>query len=199
MAERLICHEALFEGRYENKTKDSHSFTLLLSSTVDRVFEEKDLFLWLDEALEVLRNSYPDCIIYIKPHPMQETAHLERVYSKLNSEREIITNVHTSCLALYSKAVISSSSSAILDVLSMDVPVILHQRFTSCWMKRHPEKSSYLELGIPHSEDKDTLRKLLISVLGSSHCQPNIRKKLKQREDLSIFQLDSAELKEYFK
>ena len=158
---------------------------LLLSSVVSNVFEKEELYEWFTEVVSVIKTIFPSSWILVKPHPMQRQEHLSYLRSLINHEKIIFTKLHCGLLASITRLTISSSSSAILDILIMKKPVILHQKFTKHWLKRHPEKSSYLILGISHSENREQL-KHTIKDIEKGHSIPDIRNILRHQENLSV-------------
>ena len=159
---------------------------VLLSSTVAEVFEAEELDRWFDEVIGTLRRQHPGLRLLIKPHPRQMSDQLVRLAARLDPSREIVTHLHTNALAAVCRFAVSCASSVILDVLAMGKPVVLHQRFTSHWMARHPEGSSYLHLGIPHSVDEPSLAASLAVVARPDVAPLDLSGLLGHREDLSV-------------
>jgi hypothetical protein len=159
---------------------------VLLSSTVPGVFETGELNIWFDEVIVTLRRAFPKAHILIKPHPMQDSEQLKQLSNSLEHGREIVTYSHTAALAALSDFAISCSSSVIIDVLAMSTPLVLHQRFTDHWRRRHPELSSYLLPGVPHSTDKKGLAAAIQEITAPNYQIPDIKGWLNHFEDFSF-------------
>jgi hypothetical protein len=160
---------------------------ILLSSTLMGVFDKGELDVWFNEVVQTLRRHYSCLRLLIKPHPMQSLEQLEQFAAQLDPSREFITHVHVGALAKVSRFAVSLSSSSILDVLAMGTPLVLHQRFTRHWTIRHPEGSSYLGLGVPHSVDEESLVAALASANKPDAISDNLIDAVDHHEDLSVF------------
>lgn len=146
--------------------------TLFLPSTVKGQFEESELEGWLIEVSSCLLNIFPNCLIVIKPHPMQNLDHLKDFLDTQISFRYVISFLHPALLASESRVVISHHSSTIFDALALQAPVIQHQEFTNHWLKHHPEGSKFLELGHSWTNNKESLARELIKIKDNNWSHP---------------------------
>jgi len=166
--------------------------SLFLSSIVDNVFNADDYEEWLCEVLFVIEDIFPEAIVLIKPHPpvSRYRGIIESIINGSSIKYIVVTDVHSGVVASASDLVVSSHSSVIIDAMSVNVPVVFHQFFTEHWKVRHPEKSSFLHLGLLHSQDKHSLKIAIWAVLENSYLVPDVRSILNHKENLSPF-LDS--------
>jgi hypothetical protein len=157
----------------ETATEMSPLAVLFLPSTVKGVFEENELKDWIFEIVHCLSEQFDDALIVLKPHPMQNFKHLANILDELNNRRCILSFLHPGILAAEAKLVISHHSSTIVDALALETPVIQHQNFTTHWLKRHPEGSSFLELGHPWTKNVEGLTFELKKIKNNEWVPPN--------------------------
>lgn len=146
---------------------------LFLPSTVKGVFEEEELKEWILEVVYCLSEQFGDALIVLKPHPMQNFNHLDSILNELNNKRCIVSFLHPGILAAEAKLVVSHHSSTIVDALALEIPVIQHQNFTPHWLERHPEGSSFLELGHSWTKDVDDLARELKRIKNNEWIPPD--------------------------
>jgi hypothetical protein len=146
---------------------------LFLPSTVKGVFEEEELKEWILEVVYCLSEQFDDALIVLKPHPMQNFKHLDSILNELNNKRCTVSFLHPGILAAEAKLVVSHHSSTIVDALALDTPVIQHQNFTAHWLERHPEGSSFLELGHSWTKNVDDLALELKRIKNNEWIPPN--------------------------
>jgi len=120
---------------------------IFLPSTLIGAFQEDEMEIWLPEVIFCLASEFPDNVIVLKPHPMQNLKHLDTILNKIDNKNCVKSYLHPGLLASQAVVVISHHSSTILDALALNIPVIQHQILTDHWMKLHPEGSSFLDLG----------------------------------------------------
>jgi len=162
--------------------------SLFLCSIVDGVFNQDDYNEWLNIVFEVLEDNYPHATILIKPHPpVERYKEIINNRIKLSSINDIyICDVHAGIIASGSDLVISAHSSIMIDAMSVNTPTVFHQRFTDHWILRHPEHSSFLHFGLPHSSDRKSLLESIRTVMASDYRVPDIEKILGHQENISV-------------
>lgn len=170
-----------------NRAQCPVTFAVFSGSVVETVYSEDDLRFFFDEVFSVLSKEYPGSQVLVKCHPMDKSDISKDAAALAQGLKIHFVDDHPGAVAASSNCVIATHTSAIIDSLGYGTPTILHQKFSNEWMQRHPEKSSFLSLGVPYSHDSKTLEKA-ISIQLSSHCiLPDIRKVLRHRVDLSVF------------
>jgi len=163
------------------------TFGVFSGSVVKGVYSKDDLRIFFDEVFSVLSKLHPGSLVLVKCHPMDRSNVSRDAAAHTQGLNIHFVDDHPGVIAASSDCVIATHTSAIIDALGCGTPTILHQKFSDQWMQRHPEKSSFLSLGVSHSFDNKTLENALSVQLGPEYILPNIRKILKHRVDLSVF------------
>ncbi len=170
-----------------NLSPNSELVTIFLPSTVKNVFNISELKDWMISVLNILRNDFPEAIIILKPHPLQEMAVVEQVLKDLDYKNFILSYMQAGILAASSKFVISHHSSTIVDSMGLSIPSIHYQEFTPHWLRRHPDGSFCLKLSPLWARNEDELRKCIATALSKNYHVPKIEKALGHNEDVSMF------------
>lgn len=176
------------QAEYEQETINSGQeiVSLFLGSTLEGLFGKDELLDWLRDAVSVVEEVLPDTLIFIKPHPMQDLEHLNRYLEQTGNPRVKITHLHPCLLASCSKFVIAHHTSTIIDALAMQTPVIQFQEFTDQWLARHPEGSSFLELGVSWARDKGELMAMVNRVISNRFSKPDIKNILHHKNNFEV-------------
>ncbi len=161
--------------------------TVFVPSTVESVFNIDELRDWLKSVLEILRESFPQDLILLKPHPLQKMEIVEDVLRDMNDGNISISFLHAGILAASSQLVISHHSSSIVDSMGLHIPYIQYQRFTPHWLQRHPNGSSCLELDPLWARNENELRKCIVKAISKDYFVPEIEKSLGHKENTSMF------------
>ena len=169
-----------------NLPRNSEIVSFFLGSTVEGIFSRQELENWLIHSLNVVRRKIPNAFIFIKPHPMQDMGHLERVIKATGLSRVGVTHLNAGLLASRSKFVITHHTSTILDAMCMKVPTILFLELTPEWLKVHPEGASYISLKPLWAKKPEELAKCVNAVLSSKYSPPDVLRALGHYEDLSF-------------
>ena len=117
---------------------------------------------------------------------MQDLEHLNRYLEQTGNPRVKITHLHPCLLASCSKFVIAHHTSTIIDALAMQTPVIQFQEFTDQWLARHPEGSSFLELGVSWARDKGELMAMVNRVISNRFSKPDIKNILHHKNNFEV-------------
>ena len=160
---------------------------LFLPSTVKGVFEKSELKEWIIEVLSSLSKVFPESLVVLKPHPMQDIEHLKTILKAQSNHSYFISFLHPGLLASEARIIISHHSSTIIDALALQTPVIQHQVLTKHWVDRHPEGSAFLQLGHPWTEDAESLINELIKVKNDNWSQPNFLSVLEHNNSFKVF------------
>lgn len=171
----------------DNQRKLSLVFGVFSGSVVDEIYSEEDLRVFFDEVFGVLSKHYPGSQVLVKRHPMERSDVPRESASNASGLNVHFVDDHPGVVAASSSCIIATHTSAVIDSLGVGIPTILHHKFSSKWMKRHPERSSFLSLGIPHSTNSKTLKNAIDVQLGPKCVIPDIREILGHRVDLSVF------------
>ncbi|MCM8530264.1 MAG: hypothetical protein NE330_03815 [Lentisphaeraceae bacterium] len=154
---------------------EDDSISILLPSTVERVFSKRDFEKWLLSTIEVVLIKYPSNAIYLKPHPTQDMKSLHQILQSVSCDNLKISNTHVGILTLKSMFVISHFSTVIFDVLALRKPLIYFQEFDEKWMKAHPERSVFLNTGVIWVDDKEKLNDAIELISNQAHKPSCIR------------------------
>jgi hypothetical protein len=161
--------------------------SLFSGSTVEGVFGKTEFEHWLKAAIRSVNREVEDSFILIKPHPMQDMDHLAEVLKETGASNVGVTHLHAGVLACRSRLIIAHHSGTILDAMSFGVPTIQFQELTPDWMERHPEGSSYLELGLLWARNENELDECIHRALSPQYTAPDLAKALGHRQDLTPF------------
>lgn len=161
--------------------------SIFLPSTVKGIFEERELKEWIQEVIFCLDSVFPDALIVLKPHPMQNITIVEEALAEINNKSSNITYLHSGLLASQSILIVSHHSSTIIDALALNKPVVQHHKFTEHWLKRHPEGSSLLGLGQSWTQDKIELKSELNKIQKNLWIKPNFKHNIGHRDNLETF------------
>jgi hypothetical protein len=161
--------------------------SLFSGSTVEGVFGKSEFEQWLKTAIRSVNREINDSFILIKPHPMQDMDHLAVVLKETGASNVGVTHLHAGVLASRSRLIIAHHSGTILDAMSFGVPTIQFQELTPGWMERHPEGSSYLELGLLWARNEHELDQCIKRGLSPRYTAPDLAKALEHRQDLTPF------------
>jgi hypothetical protein len=172
--------------RYD-RPDDEEVVSLFSGSTVEGIFGKSEFEQWLKAAIRSVNREIDDGFILIKPHPMQDMAHLAEVLSEIEASNVGVTHLHAGVLASRSRLIIAHHSGTILDALSFGVPTIQFQELTPGWMEHHPEGSSYLELGLLWARNGNELDGCIKRALSPQYAAPDLSKALGHRQDLTPF------------
>ncbi len=175
------------ELRDKNFSPDLKLVTVFVPSTVENVFNISELREWLVSVLKILRESFPEDLILLKPHPLQKMEVVEDVLREMNDTNISISFLHAGVLAASSQLVVSHHSSAIVDAMGLLIPYIQYQRFTTHWLRRHPDGSSSLKLEPLWARNENELRGCIVKALSKDYVVPNIETALKHKENTSMF------------
>lgn len=169
----------------DDKTKSI--VAIFLPSTVKGIFEESELIEWIHEVIFCLNHVFPNDLIVLKPHPMQNIKLVEEVLVKMNCKNNTISYIHPGLLASQATLVVSHHSSTIIDALALNKPVIQHHNFTKHWLKRHPEGSSLLNLGQYWTQNKIELTTALENIKKNQWINPDFINSIGHRDNLETF------------
>ena len=137
-------------------------FSVFLGSVVPGIYDASEQKLFIAEVLSAIRDVVSEeVLIFVKPHPTSDIEQISNMIPDSFKDHVAVTSTNASVLAALSRLVVCRHSSTILDVLALDKPVILFQRFSDQWKRVHPDKSCYLQLGIRSAE---SLRELKIAL-----------------------------------
>jgi hypothetical protein len=175
------------ELKKKNLSPDLKLVTVFVPSTVESVFNLYELKDWLTSVLHVLRNDFPEDVIFLKPHPLQKMGIVDQVLKETKDKNITISFLHAGILAASSQLVISHHSSTIVDSMGLLVPSIHYQNFTPHWLQRHPDGSFCLKLNPLWARDEDELRKCIATALSKNYHVPKIETILGHKEDVSMF------------
>ncbi len=165
---------------------DARFVSVFLGSTVEGLFDLDELEQWIEVVLESIRSRLNDDIILIKPHPMQNMEHLEICLKKLNYKNVAITFLHPCVLSVGSKLVITHHTSTVVDAMAFKAPTIQFIRLTQKWLKRHPEESSFIKLGVLWAENEEEFAERIDEALSAEYSPPDIERGLRHKEDISF-------------
>lgn len=160
---------------------------LFLPSTVKGVFEENELKEWIIEVLSALSKVFPESLVVLKPHPMQDMEHLKALLKSQSYHKCFISFLNPGLLASEARVVISHHSATIIDALALQTPVIQHQVLTNHWVKRHPDGSKFLKLGHPWTKDTVSLINELNKVKNNDWTQPKFLSMLEHNNSIKQF------------
>lgn len=170
-----------------NLSLDLKLVTVILPSTVERLFDLNELKEWLISVLRILRSELPKDIILLKPHPMQKIEIVKQVLNQIKDKNIKISYMHAGILSASSRFVISHHSTTIVDSMGLMVPTIHYQKFTKHWLQRHPDGSFCLKLNPLWARDESELRICIAEAMSKSYHVPNIEEILGHKEDISMF------------
>lgn len=159
---------------------------VFLGSTVEGIFGMDEQKEWIRVVVNVLRKAIPEAFILLKPHPTSKPEIMEDLLHSIALPRVKITYMHVAVLSHTAKFVISRHSSTIVDGLAAGCSVIQYQKFTPAWMKVHPEKSIYPQLGAILTESETELEQTVKIVLDGLAVVPDVNTILGHVEDLNI-------------
>ncbi len=163
---------------------NSSIIVVYLPSTVEGVFGLSELDEWLRSLVKCTRNIYPESLVLLKPHPMQNIVHVNEILSHIEDSKIGISYLHPGILAACSKLVISHHSSTIIDALALGVPTIQYQKFTTHWIKRHPEGSIFLKLQPIWTQDENELEIALSNIKRGNWVAPNLAEIMEHEESV---------------
>ena len=141
----------------KDKTK---KIIIFLPSIVEPVFSTNDFKEWFISVSNVIKEKKFKEQIVIKPHPMLKQNIIKFV--KQNSQdidNYIIENSNSLSLLQNVSFVITADSSIIMDCIYLEIKTLFYQKFTPNWLKRHPYRSKFLNLGAIYSDNLEDFKK----------------------------------------
>lgn len=161
---------------------------LFLGSMVKELYPVDELKQWIQDVLATAEKMMPGTPILLKPHPVEKPHVLEMIENIVSQHRAArLTHLHPCVLAAGARLVVAHHSSTIIDSMGMGTPTIQYQELTAHWLKRHPEGSSFLELGPLWAQKPKELNERFSEALSDKYTVPDVRIPLKHKMDLSIF------------
>lgn len=144
----------------------------------------------VDDILEAVLDVFPSCSICIKPHPHQDTSHLDAVARKIPSAQ--VSFQTTGILSVSADLVISMHSSAIVDALICGTPAIEYSPYWTDYLEKvMPGGSPFVRMGATEAREKRELQQALIEASTKGDLpQPRTREAMEllhNKKDLSVF------------
>ena len=165
---------------------DNDVIAVFLGSTVEGIFGLDEQRMWIITVISELRRVLPSSWILIKPHPTSDPEALAAILEEVGDTRSLLTYLHPSLLAAKSCFVIARHSSTIVDGLAAGRRVILYQKFTRSWMKFHPEKSIYPQLGAELAENSKELRYLVSNAINATEEAVDVSSRFGHVENIEL-------------
>ncbi len=159
---------------------------LFLGSSVPGIWEFSETEEWIRDVVNVLVRTIPDVRILVKPHPMDKKERLLKVLEQGGYRHVYLTYLHVSLLAAQARFVVARHTSTIIDALAAGRQVIQYQKFTEQWLRYHPEKSIYPQLGSILVEDRTALEEAIQRVLALQFIPPDLAAVLGHVENVNI-------------
>ena len=162
-------------------------FSVFLGSSVSGIYDASEQKQFIADVLNAIRDVVSaEVLIFVKPHPTSNIEEITNMIPDSLRDYVAVTSTNASVLASLSRLVICRHSSTILDVLALDKPAILFQKFSDQWKKVHPDKSCYLQLGVQSAESYSQLKMALTRCLSEGDIDILIRGALNHEEPRSI-------------
>lgn len=120
----------------------------------------------LTDIVSVVHEGWPDAWVWIKPHPYQETAFLQRLARE--HPRVEIRHESVQRLSALADVAISTYSSASLDALAYGKPSIEYFEETANFLAAHPGGSTFGECGVVICRSRPELHGALETAVASS-------------------------------
>ncbi len=149
-------------NKFEPDKDKTKKIIIFLPSIVEPVFSTHDFKEWFLSVLNVVKEKKFKEQIVIKPHPMLKQNIIEFVkQNSQNIDNYIIENSNSLFLLQNVSFVITADSSIIMDCIYSEITTLFYQKFTSNWLKRHPYRSKFLNLGAIYSDNLEDFKKNL--------------------------------------
>ena len=178
---------SIIQGQLPDECVATDFFSVFLGSTVSGIFEIEEQKTFINEVLSAIRDiASEDAFIFLKPHPTNNIDEIHQFIPESLRKRVVVTSTNASVLASVSRLVICRHSSTILDVVALEKPVILFQKFSAHWKKVHADKSCYLQLGIRSAEDLSELKVAISDILVGNHATISSKALLVHKEPATL-------------
>ncbi len=174
------------ESKRLNIPADLAVVSLFLSSTLEGVFSNEELTEWLLEVFNAVRSVVGDVYFLLKPHPVQDMDPVKKALDMATGVISGVSYLHAGVLASNSAFVVIHHTSTIFEAYSANTPIIQHMKMTKHWLARHKEGSAFLQLGHPHTQNREELVQAVREVTASGYKMPVAEHALGQIMDISV-------------
>lgn len=124
----------------------------------------------LTDVLNALPIHYPDCLIYVKPHPYQDLALTRRLVRGYGNAKIVFD--HPSVLTVMSNLVIATFSTTIVEAVCLGIPAIEYFIPNEYFYSAYPQGSHFRQMGVMWCENESGLMRCLEKTSSKAFC-PN--------------------------